>query len=129
MSILADFGQFIDINGKSSTTQVPPSKSTATLVCIDMPHVVEARSAIVSQLFQRAFKDFAFRGNPSPPVQPITNLSSLLKEQRTSTTVLSLGKTTPILVPAPQAPELKLQADGSHILAGGLGALGLNIAD
>jgi hypothetical protein len=108
MSILADFGQFIDINGKNSAIHLPPSKSNATIARIDMPHVMEARPAIVSTLFQLAFKKYAIRGILLTPVRPITDLSNLLKEDRTSISVLSLAKATPILVPTPRALDLEL---------------------
>jgi short-subunit dehydrogenase len=42
--------------------------------------------------------------------------------------VLSLAKATPVLVPTPRAPDLELDQNATYILAGDLGALGLDIA-
>lgn len=131
MSILSDFGQFVDINSESSSSRalLPASKTNVTLTRIDMAAVIQGRPGIVSRLFQDAFSDYILQG-PSPlSVLPVTNLSASVNSIQTEQTVVSLDDTSPVLMPTPQSQEMKLDSEATYVLAGGLGALGLDIAN
>ncbi|KAL9578153.1 MAG: hypothetical protein Q9212_005901 [Teloschistes hypoglaucus] len=129
MSILSGFGHFIDINGESSRALLPASKTNVTLSRIDMTAVIQCRSSIVSKLFQQAFKEYILHG-PSPlTVLPVTNLSASVNSIQTEQAVVSLNDASPVLMPAPPSQGLKLDGEATYVLAGGLGALGLDIAN
>ncbi|KAJ5300725.1 uncharacterized protein N7443_005727 [Penicillium atrosanguineum] len=129
MSILSDFGHFVDINGESSRALLPASKTNVTLACIDIAAVIHCRPAIVSKLFQQAFKQYILQGPSLLTVVPATNLSVSVNGIRTEQIVVSLDDTSPVLMCAPPAEELKLDSEATYVLAGGLGALGLDIAN
>jgi acyl transferase domain-containing protein/NADP-dependent 3-hydroxy acid dehydrogenase YdfG len=129
MSILSDFGQFVDLNGESSRALLPASKTNVTLSRIDMAAVIQGRPGIVSKLFQQAFNEYILQG-PSPlTVLPVTNLSASVNSIQTEQVVVSLNDASPVLMPAPSSQELKLDSEATYVLAGGLGALGLDIAN
>ncbi|KAI3391679.1 hypothetical protein diail_6958, partial [Diaporthe ilicicola] len=129
MSILSNFGQFVDINGESSRTALPDSKVNVTLARIDMAAVIQGRPSIVSKLFQQAFNDYILQGPSTLKVLPVTNLSDLVSSIQSEQIVVSLNDVSPVLIPAPRAEELKLDSEATYVLAGGLGALGLDIAN
>ncbi|KAE8376660.1 hypothetical protein BDV26DRAFT_305432 [Aspergillus bertholletiae] len=130
ISILSDFGQFIDINGESSRTLLPVSKTNVTLARIDMAAVTQGRPAVVSKLFQQAFKEYILQG-PSPltAVPPINLSSSVTNSTQNEQVVVSLDDASSVLMRAPPAEPLKLDSEATYVLAGGLGALGLDIAN
>ncbi|KAF3386431.1 Compactin diketide synthase mokB [Penicillium rolfsii] len=129
VSILSDFGQFVDINGESSRALLLSSKTNVTIARVDMAAVIQYRPAIVSKLFQHAFKQYILQG-PSPlTVVPATDLSASVNDIHTEQVVVSLDDASPVLMRAPPAEKLKLDSEATYVLAGGLGALGLDIAN
>ncbi|KAH8690349.1 lovastatin nonaketide synthase [Phaeosphaeriaceae sp. PMI808] len=129
VSILSDFGQFIDVNGESSRALFPASKTNVTLAHIDMAAVIQGRPSIVSKLFQQAFNEYTLQGPSSLAVLPVTNLLASVNNIQTEQVVVSLNDASPVLMPAPPFQELKLDSEATYVLAGGLGALGLDIAN
>ncbi|KAI1734273.1 PKSN polyketide synthase for alternapyrone biosynthesis [Xylaria scruposa] len=127
MSILNEFGQFVTLQNSQADLQV--SKTNATLIRIDIAAIVHRRPAIVSKLFQRAFGQKLLRGPFPLTVLPVTNLSALVHGMQTEVTVMSLGDNSPVLMPAPKPEQLNLDAEATYVLAGGLGTLGLGIAN
>ncbi|OQE20988.1 hypothetical protein PENFLA_c015G08410 [Penicillium flavigenum] len=129
VSILSDFGQFVDMNGESSRALLPASKTNITLARVDMAALIQYRPAIVSKLFQQAFKQYILQG-PSPlTVVSATDLSALMNDIHTEQAVISLDDASAVLMRPPPAEELKLDSEATYVLAGGLGALGLDIAN
>ncbi|KAI1422351.1 PKSN polyketide synthase for alternapyrone biosynthesis [Xylaria sp. FL1777] len=127
MSILSEFGQFVTLQSSQADLQV--SKTNATLTRIDMAAIIHRRPAIVSKLFQRAFGETLLQG-PSPlTVLPVTDLSASVLSIETERAVVSLSDNSPVLMPAPKPEQLKLDAEATYVLAGGLGALGLSVAN
>jgi acyl transferase domain-containing protein/NADPH:quinone reductase-like Zn-dependent oxidoreductase/NADP-dependent 3-hydroxy acid dehydrogenase YdfG len=134
MSILSDFGQVVDINNDdeiSTRALLPASVTNVTLARINMAAVIQARPNIVSKLFQQAFTEYILQG-PSPlTVLSVTSLSTAMMKSipADQIAVVSLNDDSPVLIPAPSAQELKLDSEATYVLAGGLGALGLDIAN
>ncbi|KAI9689480.1 MAG: Type I Iterative PKS [Bathelium mastoideum] len=129
MSILSDFGQFIDINGESSSALFPASKTNVTLARIDMTAVMEGRPGMISKLFQQAFNEYILQGPSSLTVLPVTNLLASVNSIQSEQIVMSLNDASPVLMYAPRSQELELDSEATYVLAGGLGALGLDIAN
>ncbi|KAF9630952.1 hypothetical protein BFW01_g1824 [Lasiodiplodia theobromae] len=133
LDVLAEFGFFVDLDGTSRTLALPASKRNASLVRIDIAAVRRAKPATVAALFQRTF-DHVRTGALKPiPAHstPVTTAASALThhEPQTTTTVVTFPTSSTVLTtPAPPAP-LALDASATYVLAGGLGALGLRIAD
>ncbi|KAF4545822.1 Polyketide synthase [Lasiodiplodia theobromae] len=101
------------------TLALPASKRNASLVRIDMAAVRRAKPATVAALFQRTFDHVR-----TSALKPIPAHST-----PTTTTVVTFPTSSTVLTtPAPPAP-LALDASATYVLAGGLGALGLRIAD
>ncbi|KAI1261177.1 PKSN polyketide synthase for alternapyrone biosynthesis [Xylariaceae sp. FL1019] len=127
MAMLSEFGQFISLHG--SQAELPVSKTNATLNRIDVGAIIRSKPAIISKLFQRAFGEYLLQA-PSPlTVLPATNLSASVRNMHTDRAVLSLSDTCPVLIPASKPEQLKLDPEATYVLAGGLGALGLNVAE
>ncbi|KAJ5135407.1 Lovastatin diketide synthase LovF [Penicillium bovifimosum] len=129
VSILSDFGQFVDMTGESSRALLPAAKTNATLARIDIATVIRDRPAIVSKLLRKAFEEYILQGPFPLTVAPAINLSASVNDIHTEQVVISLDDASPVLVPAPPGEELKLDGEAVYVLAGGLGALGLDIAN
>lgn len=139
LATLGDFGYFLDLSVStpdSPQLSLPSSKHNASLVRIDMDRVVQAKPDVVKALFQRTFHVFC-RSGVVGPVWPTTAFSvsdtsqalDALKAQHHGKVVLSLDKEASVLTLPLPAPKLILDKDATYVLAGGLGALGLDIAD
>lgn len=131
LSILNDFGEFIHVNdqGSRSDVDIPASKSNVTFICIDVAALFQSRPDIVCRLFKQAFMDYTPLGPFPQTVLPVTNISASVRSNQNEQVVVSLNDTMPVLMPALQPDKLKLDIEATYVLAGGLGALGLNIAD
>ncbi|KAM5441355.1 Type I Iterative PKS [Microsporum ferrugineum] len=128
MSVLSEFGQFIDINSTSTKDLLLASKANMTLTRINMAAVMKDRPSIISKLFQQAFNKYTLQG-PSPlTVLPVTNLSASVNSIQAEHVAVSLNNASPVLMAAAPSQELKLDSEAIYVLAGGLGALGLDIA-
>ncbi|KAI1328524.1 PKSN polyketide synthase for alternapyrone biosynthesis [Xylariaceae sp. FL0255] len=127
MSILSEFGQFVTLQSSQADVQV--TKTNATLHRINMTAIFQGRPAIVSKLFQRAFREYVLRGPSSLAVLPVSSLCTLVHSMQTETAVISLNDSSPILMPPPKPEQLKLDPEATYVLAGGLGVLGLHVAN
>ncbi|VBB80680.1 Putative polyketide synthase [Podospora comata] len=137
LATLGDFGVFIDLRSSESTGSIsPPSgKKNVSIVRVIMDSVAQAKPHIVKSLFQQTFDILST--NTIRPITPTTVFSASDASQalQTATTqahgkvVLSLQGSPSVLIPPAPAPELQLDPSATYIIAGGLGALGLNIAD
>lgn len=139
LALLGDFGYFLDLSSADADSpefHLPSSKRNASLIRIHMDHVEAAKADVIKALFQRTFQVF-LRTSTMKPISPITLFSvsdtaqafGFLKTQTYGKVVLSLNKEALVLTPPPPAPKLALYRDATYVLAGGLGALGLDIAN
>ncbi|EFR00806.1 lovastatin nonaketide synthase [Nannizzia gypsea CBS 118893] len=128
MSVLSDFGQFVDINGGSTKALLPTSKANFTFTRIDMATLMQSRPSIISKLFQRAFNEYTFQERSPLTVLPVTNLSASTNNTSAEQVVVSLTDASSVPMHATYQ-ELKLDSQATYVLAGGLGALGLDIAN
>lgn len=138
VDIVRNFGFFFDLSGDASGVplQLPTSKHNVSIMRIDMDRVMEAKPAVVGALLQRTFSDFCRRGviRPiSPPaiylVEEFPKAIDALGALSHGKILLSLQDDATILTMPPPAPKLELDGTGTYVLAGGLGALGLDIAN
>nr|ALQ32965.1 putative polyketide synthase [Fusarium scirpi] len=129
MSILNEFGHFVDIKGEISRGDIPASKSNVTFSCIDVGKLIQDKPDMICRLFKQAFETYTLQGPYPLAVLPITNLSSSANNIQTGQVVVSLDDSMPVLMPPSPPEELKLDSEATHVLAGGLGALGLDIAN
>jgi acyl transferase domain-containing protein/NADPH:quinone reductase-like Zn-dependent oxidoreductase/NADP-dependent 3-hydroxy acid dehydrogenase YdfG/acyl carrier protein len=129
MALLGSFGRFVDIlNGNSSRQKLPIPTDNVTLTRVNMDAVLRDRPAMVSTLFQQAFRECDLQGPSNLAVLPATDLSTVPQSVHTEQLVLSLNDTTPVLTPAPPSQRLQLDSAATYVLVGGLGALGFDIA-
>lgn len=139
LATLGDFGHFLDLSTditESPQLNLPFSKHNASLIRIDMDRVVQAKPDVTKTLFQRIFHDFCPSGTIRPiwptvvySVNDMVQALDAVKAQDHGKVVLSLSKDSSVLMLPPPAPELALDKAATYVLAGGLGALGLDIAD
>ncbi|KAI8156241.1 Reducing polyketide synthase FUB1 [Colletotrichum sp. SAR 10_70] len=129
---LADFGFFIDISGKNASHPVNTSPArNATVVKADTSQLIQAKPTLVSRLFKSAC-DLIESGQISPIIPSvIRSVSEFTNFEDAGPTefVLQLDSDDKALVAPSRLPELRLDSDATYILAGGLGALGLQIAE
>ena len=128
MSILSDFGQFVDLGSESSRGFLPTSKANVTFARVDMAAVIQSRPNIVSKLFQKTFKNYKPENPSQLTTLPVTNLMASVNNIQKEQAVISLDDANPVLMPAPRSQELKLDSEATYVLAGGFGALGTHIA-
>ena len=128
MSILSEFGQCVDLVSESSRGFLPTSKANVTLARVDMAAVIQSRPNIVRKLFQQAFKNYKPENPSQLTTLPVTNLLASLNNIQKDQAVISLDDANPVLMPPPRSQELKLNGEATYVLAGGFGALGLDIA-
>ncbi|KAI6778347.1 putative polyketide synthase [Emericellopsis cladophorae] len=129
MSVLNDFGQFLMMDGQGFSGGVPASKSNVALTCVDIAALIQGRPDLVPGLFERAFADLLLLVPVPLTVLPVTKLPAAMRSISSEQVVLSLDDTMPVLMSGPPPEELKLDDEALYVLAGGLGALGLDIAE
>lgn len=129
MTLMSDFGQFIDMGGKISLGSLRSSASNTSVSRINMAAAIEKRQSLISQLFQHAFGTYKLTGPSALTVLPATYLSDAISNSHSGSCVVSIHENTPVLVPAPPPDQLELDAEATYVLAGGLGALGLDVAN
>ena len=134
-ALLADSGFLLDLSASSGTEEpglvLPASKRNASLVRVDMGRVQQQKPVVVAALFQELLQ------GPLVPVSPTTVFSvgnaeqavQVLRESRDAAVVLAINDEAPVLMLPPSPERLRLDQDATYVLAGGLGALGLNIAN
>ncbi|KAI8270597.1 Reducing polyketide synthase FUB1 [Colletotrichum sp. SAR11_239] len=129
---LADFGFFIDISGKNASHPLNTSPArNATVVKADTSQLIQAKPALVSRLLKSACH-LIESGQISPIIPSvIRSVSEFTNFEDAGPTefVLRLDSDDKALVAPSRLPELRLDSDATYILAGGLGALGLQIAE
>ncbi|KAK2028328.1 PKSN polyketide synthase for alternapyrone biosynthesis protein [Colletotrichum zoysiae] len=136
--VLAPFATFVDIgygrNSKPSFT--PPPCQNATFVTANLSQLLEARPTLAKRIFTETV-ELAEKGiislELSDPLKSISSLSvlgtHLGKNEDRGLEVLHIDRDTSVTVLPSKVPELRLDANGIYVLAGGLGALGLQIAE
>ncbi|PKX97840.1 type I polyketide synthase [Aspergillus novofumigatus IBT 16806] len=129
MSTLSEFGQFVDLTGEGFRALLPSSKANVTFSRIDIAAVMQRRPATVGRLFRQAFRDYSLQG-PSPlTIMPVSKLGSTVDTVSPGHSAVSFNNSSPLLLRPPPAEQLKLDREATYVLAGGLGALGLHIAN
>lgn len=137
-SIVGDFGYFLDLDTTSGSLVSAPiflSKHNSSVIRIDMGRVIEAKPNVVKGLFQRTFTDLCRRGAIAPisvaSVFSISDLAGAVKAvnaPHSGKVLVAVDDGASVIMAPPSAPPLALEAEATYVLAGGLGALGLDIA-
>ncbi|KAJ5014431.1 Reducing polyketide synthase FUB1 [Colletotrichum sp. SAR 10_99] len=129
---LADFGFFIDFSGENASHPVNTSPArNATVVKADTSQLIQAKPTLASRLFKSAC-DLIESGQISPIIPSVTRSVSEFTnfgDAGPTEFILRLDSDDKALVAPSRLPELRLDGDATYILAGGLGALGLQIAE
>ncbi|KAL2755347.1 hypothetical protein ACRALDRAFT_1033350 [Sodiomyces alcalophilus JCM 7366] len=143
--IIGDFGYFLDLSSENESLsgpalRLPASKRNVVIARIDMDRVIEAKPDLVKTLLHQTFHDLGPRQLISP-LAPVTkysvgDLQKAIEGPKSETpgtvsgrVIASLDQDATILAMPPPAQPLILDKDGTYVLAGGLGALGLDIAN
>ncbi|KAJ6788507.1 hypothetical protein PWT90_01621 [Aphanocladium album] len=129
MSVMADFGHFLEMKTERPAANMLKTKANASLFRIDMEAVIKGRPEIIKSIFAQCFNRHRFVGTASFEVASVTDLSVSAKVSRAKQTIVSFADTDLVPIPAPQPEKLQLDAEAAYVLVGGLGALGLDIAD
>ncbi|KAF9873135.1 hypothetical protein CkaCkLH20_09298 [Colletotrichum karsti] len=130
---LAEFGTFIDFSGdydsRSSKNIVPQNITMAT---IDASRLLEAKPAIMKRLFDKSLaliEDKQVVPLGKVRTRSIADLSTIEQDDDTTEFVLYVDSNAQTLVRPSRLPDLRLDSEATYVLAGGFGALGLQIAD
>jgi acyl transferase domain-containing protein/NADPH:quinone reductase-like Zn-dependent oxidoreductase/NADP-dependent 3-hydroxy acid dehydrogenase YdfG len=133
-SVLSDFGSFIDLRDDASGARLPILKTNATVSRVDMAAVMEKQANAIGTFFRDTFWRFNELKSPLP-LREITldqftpANADATGDEFNGSQVIAFGLDSALLLPAPAAPRLQLDPNEAYVLAGGLGALGLVIAD
>ncbi|PVI02664.1 PKSN polyketide synthase for alternapyrone biosynthesis [Periconia macrospinosa] len=140
VSTLGEGGFFIDMcpmNSSQPEIRLPSSKRTASILRVNMDIIMRSKAQSVRSLFQQTFNTVARHGYIKPITSAshfsVTDTQDYLQAlndpaQSKNMVVVSFGDSASVLVPPPPPPKLELDPKGTYILAGGLGALGLDVA-
>ncbi|KAL8881535.1 MAG: hypothetical protein Q9192_007777, partial [Flavoplaca navasiana] len=139
LETLGNFGYFLDLSAitkESPQLSLPSSKHSGSVIRINMDRVAQAKPNIIESLFRRTFHGFCGSDTIRPiwptVVYSVNDMAQALhaaNAQHHGKIVLSLSKDASVLTMPPPAPELVLDTAATYVLAGGLGALGLDIAN
>ncbi|KAK3987244.1 putative polyketide synthase [Cladorrhinum sp. PSN332] len=137
LAALGDFSFFIDLSDSEAVITPPSNRKNISMVRINMGRVAQAKPRLIKDLFQQTFKIIGGNNGTIKPIFPTTVFSvshvpranEAAGSQRQGKVVLSLEGNPLVLTPPAPAPELQLDPEAAYVIAGGLGALGLNITD
>jgi acyl transferase domain-containing protein/NADPH:quinone reductase-like Zn-dependent oxidoreductase len=133
--LLSDAGYFLDLStshsGNANFPSVPSLKRNASLIRINPQSLQGRRLATMKSLFKTVFTQpfAAIQPTTVVTVESLPQVVSTASSSAPRTLVLSLGPDAAILTMPTPVEQLQLDPNGTYVLAGGLGALGLNIAN
>ncbi|KAH7080817.1 hypothetical protein FB567DRAFT_475401 [Paraphoma chrysanthemicola] len=136
MDLLAQFGHFIGLGQLSAGARLPAGPRNTSVATVNADQLHASKPDIVARLFKRTFGLLTQSGSLKPTVPSLsfsisdyTQALVTLNDDPTTPIAVSLNDTNASILTLPTAsPELTLDPDGTYVLAGGLGALGLDIA-
>lgn len=135
---LCDFGTFIKMGPRGSgiASSLVASRRNATFVSVDVSPLVKAKPKLAKRFFDETCELLETEDliQPDPgslkSVSDIDHIMSRVDDGKaTSEIILEFNPHDQVLMRPAKLPELRLDKQGTYILAGGLGALGLKIAD
>ncbi|KAK2036708.1 PKSN polyketide synthase for alternapyrone biosynthesis protein [Colletotrichum somersetense] len=136
--LLAPFGTFVDLGyGRSSKKSFESlSWQNANLVTANLSQLLEARPILFKRIFAQTI-DLIEEGKIPLQFTDLTKSISSLNSIGTQLAgnkgrefeVLHVDRSTSVTILPSRIPELRLDAKGTYVLAGGLGALGVQIAE
>ncbi|KAJ3499201.1 hypothetical protein NLG97_g515 [Lecanicillium saksenae] len=129
ISVLGSFGRFFEMKNERPASNLLKIKANASMFRIDMDAVIKERPQVIKSIFEQYLNKFQFSGKSSFEVTSVTDVSASTKVARSKQTVLSFADTDLVPMPAPPPEKLQLDSDAAYVLVGGLGALGLDIAN
>ncbi|TQN70639.1 Reducing polyketide synthase FUB1 [Colletotrichum shisoi] len=135
---LGEFGTFVDLDpGRASKpSSTPPSRQNATFVRVNPSRLSEARPALAQRLWAEVFELIeAGRFSLQTPgtLKSIADIGvvtpQLREDEDRGLEVLHVDRNVKVTLLPSKVSKLSLDADGTYVLAGGLDALGLQIAE
>ncbi|KAK1977917.1 PKSN polyketide synthase for alternapyrone biosynthesis protein [Colletotrichum cereale] len=138
LDCLGEFGTYVDLdsdrNSKPSST--PLSRQNATFVTANLSRLSETRPALAKRIFAKTF-DLIEGGEISIQSAILTKsicdigivTPQLRENEGRRLQVLHIDRNARVTILPSKVPELRLDPEGTYVLAGGLGALGLQIAE
>jgi acyl transferase domain-containing protein/surfactin synthase thioesterase subunit/NADPH:quinone reductase-like Zn-dependent oxidoreductase len=135
LSLLRPHGRLVDISRRDEARMLdgPPTASTLSLLTVDVERLLDDRRAVAADLLAEIHRDLE-NGAIEPLLArtfPVTRLDSavrsLLYAKEIGKVVLTIDDAEPVAVAA-SAERPAIRADGTYLITGGLGALGLRVA-
>ncbi|KAK0375860.1 PKSN polyketide synthase for alternapyrone biosynthesis protein [Colletotrichum limetticola] len=135
---LCDFGTFISMEPRASG--LPPSlvasRRNATFVSLDVSPLFKSKPKLAKRLFDETCKVLETEDLISPDprsVKSVSDVDAIVSRvdggEAPSHIILTFDAHAQVLLRHARLPQLQLDKQGTYILAGGLGALGLKIAN
>jgi acyl transferase domain-containing protein/NADPH:quinone reductase-like Zn-dependent oxidoreductase/NAD(P)-dependent dehydrogenase (short-subunit alcohol dehydrogenase family) len=134
--VLAEFGHFIGLDQSITGITLPTSQRNAVVASINVDQLHHAKPEIVTSLFRRTF-NLLVRSRNFKPTAPSVSfsvsdlplaLAALHGDPATPIAVSLTEVNASVLTEPTLPPKLTLDSEGTYVLAGGLGSLGLDIA-
>ncbi|PSN72076.1 putative polyketide synthase [Corynespora cassiicola Philippines] len=137
--IIAPFSRIVDINmGQitgSKSKRLMSLGSNTSIASIDMVDMIERNPVLASEIFQKAMEFFLEHGLSAtrhlrvfPASNSVEAFGSLLEEGNWGKSVLEFQPQMSITARILTKPKHLFSADGTYVIAGGLGGLGRSIA-
>ncbi|KAK1710885.1 PKSN polyketide synthase for alternapyrone biosynthesis protein [Colletotrichum acutatum] len=135
---LCDFGTFISMEPGASgiALSLVASRHNATFVSLDVSHLFKSKPKLAKRLFDETCELLETEDliPPDPrSVKSVSDVDDIVSRidggEAPSDIILKFDTHAQVLLRHAKLPELQLDNHGTYILAGGLGALGLKIAN
>jgi acyl transferase domain-containing protein/acyl carrier protein len=137
LAILKPYGRFLEIGKRdiyqNSQIGLGPFKNNLSFFAIDLARLVEERPAFMTSLFREVMQYFEHNTLHAPPFQifPISEVASafrcMAQARHIGKIVVSLQAQEVLIAPAREEPTA-FRSDGTYLITGGLGGLGLTVA-
>ncbi|GKT49640.1 highly reducing polyketide synthase curS1 [Colletotrichum spaethianum] len=130
---LSEFGVFVDFRGyfNPGLTRTDINRNV-TVLRADPSRLFQAKPALAKRLFHEAF-DMVENGRIMPitpcEVAAVSELSNPRSKNSARELILRFDYDSSVLIRPSRPAELQLDSEATYVLAGGLGALGLRIAE
>jgi epothilone polyketide synthase D len=139
LSVLAPEGRFLEI-GKKDIYQdyrlgLLPFRKGLSYFAVDLAGLAQRRPATVTRLLRKLVRDFAEQRLTALPLRAIpirdavTAFHTMAQAKHTGKLVLTLSGAGETLIEPRADADVQIRKDGTYLITGGLGGVGLAIAE
>ncbi|MBE9169055.1 SDR family NAD(P)-dependent oxidoreductase [Pleurocapsales cyanobacterium LEGE 06147] len=129
IEVLAEGGRFIEIGkiGIWSESQVKEKRPDVSYLPFDLLEVVQQDPSLIAQILRELMQQFE-QGNLQPLPHKVFPIAKVVDAFRYLASAKHIGKVVVSIPTLEHSKPQKMRPDSSYLITGGLGALGLQVA-